>query len=606
MKRIMLICVMILCLVPVSGWAEEETVAAEPEYYIFGDFTYILLEDGTAEIKKYTGTKTDVVIPYAVDGHPVTRIGDHALQGWPDQVRITSVALPEGIRTIGNYAFATSLLSSVDLPEGIETIGEFAFSYCNLTTVELPESLVSIGENAFTGTDLTEITLPRNLAELGGPRCFGSSLVSITVSPDNPYWHVVDGFLYHKEDACLFLYPSGLELTACEIPEGTGIIGKGAFAGNADLVSVTVPEGVTVIEASAFDNCRKLSEIALPESLREIKMNAFYGCPLTSLSLPEGLVCLGDFAFRRCCLTDVSLPSTLTDIGANPFCECDELCEIIVSENNPEIFFEHGTLCDRNEGILICFAPGSTEADCRIPNGISVIGAYAFYMTPIRSLIIPEGVAEIREKAFEGCYLLNEVVLPGSVRSIGNESFAFCSFSSIDLPEGLVFIGKEAFVACELRSVSISSTVREIVGNPFCECDLLTSITVAPDSPYFESIGGALIDKMDKRLICCPEGLRYPSYEIPAGVRIIGYEAFLMTQTPCEIIVPEGVTTLEDRCFAYCFDVDIYLPASLYDISPSAFYDQGRGGPILHVVDGSTAEAYGKEKELRCVLQEAQ
>ena len=78
-----------------------------------------------------------------------------------------------------------------------------------------------------------------------------------------------------------------------------------------------------------------------------------------------------------------------------------------------------------------------------------------------------------------------------------------------------------------------------------------------------------------KRLICYPEGLRRSHFEIPEGVRVIGCEACAMTEWPCEIIVPEGVTTLEDRCFCYCTDVDICLPASVAAISPSAFYDQG-------------------------------
>ncbi len=603
MKRRIAVWVMILCLVPLGAWAE--TLVNQP--LVCGDFQYILLEDGSAEITNYTGTETDVEVPAALDGHPVSAIGDHALQFRPGRIRLTGVALPDGIRRIGDFAFAACRLSSVDLPEGLETIGKMAFNSCGLTAVDLPESLISIGESAFSGTGLTDITLPRNLAELGGPNCFGSSLISIAVSPDNPYWHVIDGFLYRKEDACLFLCPGGLEQTACEIPAGTAVIGDSAFAGNRNLTSVVVREGVTVIGESAFSGCRKLSDITLPGSLREIGAGAFRNCSLISLALPEGLLCLGDYAFEYCSsLTSVSLPVTLTDVGANPFCECEALYEIPVPEDHPALRFEHGLLFDRSRGVLICFAPGSSETDCTVPDGITVIGACAFHKTEVESVTIPDGVAEIGDEAFTECLYLESITLPESMRRLGVECFLGCPFAGIVLPEGLITIGEGAFFGCELNSVHISSTVREIEGNPFQYCADLVRITVSPESPHFEAMNGALVAKADKRLICYPEGLRRSHFEIPEGVRVIGYEACAMTEEPCEIIVPEGVTTLEDRCFCYCTDVDICLPASVAAISPNAFYDQGGRGPILHVMPGSVAEAFGNEKGFRCVPQEAE
>ena len=604
MKRLMLVWVMVLCLVPVGVWAE--TPADEPS--VCGDFQYVLLEDGSAEITGYTGTETDVEVPAALDGHPVSAIGDHALQFLRGRIMITGVALPDSIRRIGDFAFAACKLSSVDLPEGLETIGDMTFSGCDLTTVDLPDSLISIGEGAFSGTGITEITLPRNLAELGGPNCFGDSLKSIAVSPDNPYWHVVDGFLYRKEDACLFLCPGGQERTACEIPAGTAVIGDSAFAGYENLTSVVVPEGVTVIGKSAFSRCLKLSGITLPGSLREIGAGAFRRCALTSPVLPEGLLCLGDFAFEDCSsLTSVSLPVTLTDVGTNPFCDCERLYEITVPEDHPTLRFEHGLLFDRNRGILICFAPGSPETDCTIPDGISVIGACAFYMTEVETVTIPDGVAEIGDEAFTECLYLESITLPESMRRLGAECFAYCPLDTIDLPEGLTTIGRGAFDACDgLNSVHISSTVREIDGNPFLFCAELVRITVSPENPYYEAMNGALVDKADRRLICYPQGLRRTHFEIPEGMRIIGSESCSMTEAPCEMIVPEGVTTLEDRCFCYCTDVNVYLPASVTAISPRAFYDQGSRGPILHVVSGSAAEAFGNEKGFRCVPREAE
>ena len=500
MKRLMLVFVMILCLT-LSPFAAAQAEGSTRETRASGDFQYVVLEDGTAEITGYTGSETDIVIPDMVDHCRVTAIGDRAFQFVRDKVRVTSIALPDGIRTIGDFAFSDSKLMSV----------------------ELPETLVSIGEMAFSGTPMTEITLPRSLVHLGGTNCFGRSLTKISVSPDNPHWQVIDGMLFRKEDACLFLCPGGLDADVLTIPEGTVIIGSGAFASHTALESVTVPEGVTVIEKRAFVSCDKLSAITLPGSLREIGADAFRSCGFTSLSLPEGLEVLGDCAFERCSnLTSISLPASLTSVGANPFNTCYQIEEFTVAEGNPVLSFENGMLFNRTEGILISCVPSLAEDDFIIPDGISIIGAESFYGTWVGTMVIPEGVTEIRAGAFEECLDLEEVYLPESLRSIGDESFCYSGLTSIDLPEGLVHIGREAFDASELETIRLSSTVRKIDGNPFTFCEKLSTIIVSADSPYYETINGALIDKTEMRLVCWPQRLRHGRCVIPACVRVIG------------------------------------------------------------------------------------
>ncbi len=600
MKRLLIVCLLLLCLIPVSGWAEQ-TAEVPPEPLICGDYDYVLLEDGTAEIVKYNGSDKEAAVPAELDGIPVTAIGSGAFS----RVGLTTLTLPHGIRSIGDRAFFYNDIMSVVLPDGLETIGEDAFWGCKITAVTLPESLVSIGDGAFMGNSLKEIALPGNLAELGGADCFGRTIGKITVSSDNPCWQVIDGMLFRREDACLFLCPAELVLTECEIPEGTAIIGEGAFAGNRTLTSVIVPEGVTVIGERAFGSCRNLERVSLPVSLREIGSSAFYACGnLMSLSLPEGLTRLGNSAFYGCSrMTEISIPASLTEVGTNPFRDCSRLDLITIAEGNPVLRFEHGMLFDLDKGVLICCVPKGVDSDCIIPDGISVIDEYAFFQAGIETLVLSDGVTEIRESAFGENYGLMEVRWSESLRSIGEFSFGACGLSSLRLPEGLIIIGTYAFWGNEdLKTVYLPSTVREMAGTSFYGCDSLTRITVSPDNPHLEVINGAIIDKTDKRLICVPEAFRGGRYEIPTGVEIIGYEAFIETNPPCEIMVPEGVTTLEKRSFVYCTDVDIFLPASLIEIDPGAFYDQGAGGPNLHVVPGSDAEAFCKEAGLKYTL----
>ena len=48
---------------------------SEPTVYTSGDWQYTWLRVGVAEIVRYTGTETEVVVPAEIDGSLVTSIG---------------------------------------------------------------------------------------------------------------------------------------------------------------------------------------------------------------------------------------------------------------------------------------------------------------------------------------------------------------------------------------------------------------------------------------------------------------------------------------------------------------------------------------------------
>lgn len=68
---------------------------------------------------------------------------------------VADLVIPEGAKTIGDYAFKNFKgLKSVVIPEGVTTIGVHAFSWCEgLTDVTIPSTVTSIGEKTFNGTD---------------------------------------------------------------------------------------------------------------------------------------------------------------------------------------------------------------------------------------------------------------------------------------------------------------------------------------------------------------------------------------------------------------------------------------------------------------------
>lgn len=186
MKKIALIILCLAILLP-CAWAEEAP-EAEPQEFTCGDYTYVLQEDGTAKITKFSDDNLSdgdaLIIPAELDGHTVTSIDDEAFY---ECYSLTSVALPDSLTSIGNKAFFNcESLSDIPLPDSLTSIGEYAFAYCyNLTSVALPDSITSIGDFTFCNCDLTSVTLPDSLTSIGEYAFFACvDLTSITL-PDS-------------------------------------------------------------------------------------------------------------------------------------------------------------------------------------------------------------------------------------------------------------------------------------------------------------------------------------------------------------------------------------------------------------------------------------
>ncbi|MGN0185078.1 MAG: leucine-rich repeat domain-containing protein, partial [Aristaeellaceae bacterium] len=77
---------------------------------------------------------------------------------------LTSITLPDGLTSIGDYAFYDcDALTSITLPDGLTSIGDYAFYDCDaLTSITLPDGLTSIGKYAFAGWYKPTLTVPRD------------------------------------------------------------------------------------------------------------------------------------------------------------------------------------------------------------------------------------------------------------------------------------------------------------------------------------------------------------------------------------------------------------------------------------------------------------
>ncbi|MCM1165781.1 MAG: leucine-rich repeat domain-containing protein [Lachnospiraceae bacterium] len=151
------------------------------------------------------------------------------------------------------------------------------------------------------------------------------------------------------------------------------------------------------------------------------------------------------------------------------------LCEDIEEVEEPEECCE--PLPDENgfvieNGVLIRYAGGAAEV--RIPDGVSEIGAGAFFDNDsIESVYIPDSVEVIGEKAFRDCDNLRKVRMPQRLRVIGLQAFTWCkALSAVFIAKTVTRIGAGAFCECSLRKAFVPEGVREFgeavfAGNPY-------------------------------------------------------------------------------------------------------------------------------------------
>lgn len=82
----------------------------------------------------------------------------------------------------------------------------------------------------------------------------------------------------------------------------------------------------------------------------------------------------------------------------------------------------------------------------------------------ITKIIISEGVTEIPDGAFEGCWALAEVVLPKSLKRIGAKAFNGTILQRVELPSQLEYIGDEAFQNSSMVEIDIPSGHKPTLG----------------------------------------------------------------------------------------------------------------------------------------------
>ena len=95
----------------------------------------------TDTLVRYVGEAAEVVIPDIV-----TVIDDYAFDG---SYHVTSVTLPENLKSIGNTAMGGLDIKSLDFPNSLEFMGEYAVYKTSLSSIKIPTGMTTIEKYTF-------------------------------------------------------------------------------------------------------------------------------------------------------------------------------------------------------------------------------------------------------------------------------------------------------------------------------------------------------------------------------------------------------------------------------------------------------------------------
>jgi hypothetical protein len=330
------------CNIAFSGYNSNPLSYAHNLYINNQLVTDLVIPDSVISIGNYAFYNCSSLTSVTI-GNSVTSIGILAFLCCSS---LTNITIPDSVTSIGGGAFeGCSSLTSVYYAGDVVGWCNIAFSdawtnplyyahnlYINnelVTDLVIPDGVTSIGNYAFYNCSrLTSVTIPDSVTSIGSSAFYGcSGLTSVYYTGDVAGWCNIafsSNPLFYAQN----LYINNQLVTGdLVIPDSVTSIGNYAFYNCSRLTSVTIPDSVTSIGSSAFYGCSSLTSITIPDSVKSIDWYAFYNCSsLTSVTIPDNVTSIGYRAFYGCkSLTSITIPDNVTSIGYQAFYNCSSL-----------------------------------------------------------------------------------------------------------------------------------------------------------------------------------------------------------------------------------------------------------------------------------------
>lgn len=508
------------------------------------------------------------------------------------------------------------------VPEGVDSIGAGAFRYCHQLQSIYLSSTVRVIDNL-----------------LGG---FCEAFERFEISEDNPYFSVENGVLYNKDKTCLLIYPEGKKDAAFTTAGPLKAVGPNAFVGAAYLERLTLTNQVGRISERAFSRCKRLSSVTLPEGLYYIGSEAFEYCEqLKILTIPSSVRKLGNdicsngnlekltwnaveceleghVAFSGQKLKEVvfservkripdhlivdatglkqlNIPMSVVNVAKEAFLDCDNVEEI----------YWNAIACEDLEmgASLLSHSSSTTSSHVRkfiIGERVQRLPAYvASNLTELRAVVIPGSVKEIGQGAFWNDLNLVNISLGSSVETIGDYAFGHTAIGRMVFPKSIKRCGRCLFSNCKRLSEIVwlpatytgFSTENNLFFYEDLEKDQVTydiskqitsvqfgdDIVAVPDAfcAWLSGLTSIYLPSSIQQIgtYAFGECTSLRSVVIPNKIKFIAEGTFYNCSSLQTLVMPATITDIGDHAFRNCTSlVELYLPANLRKIGNGTFY----------------------------------
>ncbi len=490
------------------------------------------VSDGEATVTGVDETVTgDVVIPAELGGYPVTAIGNEAFES--------------------NYN-----ITSIVIPEGVETIGEYCFYRCDwLEEIRFPSTLRFVGKRAF-GDDCF-------VRKLHIPDIASYSQIEYENLFANPFWYDdEDGYEWWEEEyeKKLYIGDSTEPVTDIVIPEGVEAIGAYTFYGNSFMKSLVLPDTLTEIGEYAFRECENLESVSFGDSLEHIYDYAFESCEkLGSFTLPDSLLTIGEWAFSyNYAMTELSIPDKVKEIPMGAFSQCEALADVNIGSGVETI----GQAAFQNIG----------AAEFIIPDNVKSLGNNLFFnCKKLETVVIGDGLTAAGDWMFIECYNLKNVTLGDGLTELSDKFFKvyehvddtkdkWIKLERLDTGDGITALPTEVLDGNILKEIVIGDGITSLADYQFAYYSKLEKAIL---SDNITAIGNNVFYRCTA----------LSELKLPEKLEAIGNNAFAYCTSLPEIVIPEKVVSVGDNAFSGCTSAEavIFKGAALKTLGGYAF-----------------------------------
>lgn len=463
----------------------------------------------TKDLEEFAMTPSSTAKYEVKEGVLFTK-GPNKLVLYPHAKNVANYTVPAGVKEMASYGIAgNGNMTSIDLNEVIKVETSAIVNITKLKKIKLPKDIKKAGlsQGAFEGCNALE---------------------AYEVAEGNTDFSAVDGVLFSANKEILYFYPLAKPDETYTIPSTVKEIAVKAFQGATKLTSLVIPTSVEKIQEQAFRQNYKLASVKFcePSKITDLSAYSFWQCPK---------------------LTEVTLPSSITEIG-KVFLQCENLETVNVpADAKLKTIKEDAFATNKN------LKKFNFQGNCNL----EAIEANAFANAEsLESFKFPKTVTKIERNAFTGCTNMATATFAedADIQKIGEGAFADCGLKSISIPKKVKTIEREAFRSCKvLKKIDVTEFTTKIDPEAFKYCNNLTDINVSKKNEVYSSVDGYLLSKDKKELLIFPPGKANSNFTLlPPSIEKIGKFAFYDCQALTNVTIPNKVTTIGERAFGLC------------------------------------------------------